>query len=98
MFLLNSAPFAHPIETIKAKLQLQFSMDAIKAADPPTASSPISATQTSPRPQTLLYRERYTGPIDVTKQTVKVQGLKGMWKGYGATLWFRSSFAVSRTT
>lgn len=42
-----------------------------------------------------LFRERYTGPINVVQQTVKVQGLKGMWKGFGATLWFRSSFAVS---
>jgi hypothetical protein len=102
-----SAAFAHPIETIKAKLQLQFSLDALKKSPDPSRAGPTAnaSVTTQVRSYTSsaslyqapqqLYRERYTGPIDVVKQTIKVQGVRGMWKGFGATLWFRSSFAVS---
>lgn len=39
--------------------------------------------------------ERFSGPIDVIKQTVKIQGITGMWKGFGVSLVYRTSFAVS---
>ena len=39
--------------------------------------------------------ERFTGPLDVIKQTVQVQGVTGMWRGFGVSLVYRSSFAVS---
>ncbi|KAG7562215.1 hypothetical protein FFLO_02301 [Filobasidium floriforme] len=108
----SNAAFAHPIETIKSKLQLQFSLDALKKPSTASISTPapvltpnststgqvrsytISSASGLHRVPKELFRERYTGPINVVQQTVKVQGLKGMWKGFGATLWFRSSFAV----
>jgi hypothetical protein len=94
-----SAAFAHPIETIKAKLQLQFSLDALKDKSLSASGAPSSIGQTRSYSTVIpreLYRERYTGPIDVVKQTVKVQGVTGMWKGFAASLWFRSNFAVSK--
>jgi hypothetical protein len=42
--------------------------------------------------------ERFTGPIDVIKQTVKIQGITGMWRGFGVSLVYRTSFAVSCVT
>jgi hypothetical protein len=39
-------------------------------------------------------RETFKNPVDVVRQTVAIQGPLGMWRGFGATLTFRTSFAV----
>ncbi len=93
-----SAGVAHPIEMIKCKLQQQ---RALSATSPSVSVRPGG----QPIPVTFPYRaystsaaapaEFFRNPFDVVKQTVQVQGPLGMWRGFGATLIFRSSFAVS---
>ncbi|KAF9949941.1 hypothetical protein BGZ70_001573 [Mortierella alpina] len=34
----------------------------------------------------------YSGPIDCARQLIRNNGITGLWKGLGATLWFRSWF------
>lgn len=102
---------AHFIETIKARLQLQYSLAAV----PPSAGSkPSSAASPLPRHTMPLAAPsgarsmhtataasptagaiHYSGPIDVIKQTVAHKGILGMWRGFGATIMFRANFAVS---
>lgn len=36
----------------------------------------------------------FSGPIDVVKQTIQVQGVTGMFKGLGASFMYRSSFVA----
>jgi hypothetical protein len=58
------------------------------------ASQPIRMYSTTTLPSSANM-ERFTGPIDVIKQTVKIQGITGMWKGFGVSIVYRTSFAVS---
>jgi hypothetical protein len=37
---------------------------------------------------------KYNGPLDVIRQTVRSQGVSGMWRGVGATVIYRSTFGV----
>jgi hypothetical protein len=39
-------------------------------------------------------RDRFTGPIDVIRQTVRAQGVTGLGKGLGISFIYRTSFAV----
>lgn len=100
----RSALPVHFIEKIKCTLQVQAAMEqqrkmlgttAAFASSGAIASQPtrMYSTTTLPNPAST---ERFTGPIDVIKQTVKVQGITGMWKGFGVSLVYRTSFAVSR--
>lgn len=38
--------------------------------------------------------KQYSGPIDVIRQTVKAQGITGMWRGLPASFMYRSCFAA----
>jgi len=44
--------------------------------------------------QTGALSKQFAGPIDVVRQTVNGQGIKGMWKGVGASFIYRSCFAA----
>ncbi len=169
--VIYSAGVAHPVEMIKSKLQLQYTLEAAAtyaatksstSSPSPSSSSPSSPSSSSsfkrqripstipspgahlsgpsltiPHPQSILSpagfqsstlaipttsttspaqirfsstatvepsssseflsttRDKFKNPYDVVRQTVGAQGLGGMWRGFGATLIFRSSFAVS---
>jgi solute carrier family 25 carnitine/acylcarnitine transporter 20/29 len=38
--------------------------------------------------------KQFSGPIDVVRQTVQMQGITGMWKGVGASFIYRTCFAA----
>lgn len=123
----SNAPVAHFIETIKARLQLQYSLGAGALAGEPAAvirqahattssiatsipahrtihtssnvspnsgaaASAVTPSIASTRPVSSGV-QFYSGPIDVIRQTVSQQGILGMWRGFGASLLFRSNFA-----
>jgi hypothetical protein len=97
--IIRSALPAHFIEKIKCSLQVQAARDSQAK---PTGTTPgritdvrqMRAYSTVTIP-TAVAMERFTGPIDVIKQTVQIQGVTGMWKGFGVSLVYRTSFAVS---
>lgn len=101
-----SALPAHFIEKIKCSLQVQAALEqqlSMLGATAALASSGAIASQRSRMYSTAVLpnttsMERFTGPIDVIKQTVKIQGITGMWKGFGVSLVYRTSFAVSCVT
>ncbi|CED82104.1 Mitochondrial carnitine-acylcarnitine carrier protein [Phaffia rhodozyma] len=80
----TNAVFAHPIELLKGKLQLQ-----LAAANTHHSSRTNHASTTSPKPPVV----QFSGPIDCARQVVREQGFQGLWRGFGATLAFRSNFA-----
>ncbi|KAJ9110686.1 hypothetical protein QFC19_001515 [Naganishia cerealis] len=96
----NALP-ANVVEQVKIKLQLQHTMDAAAAEQKARATLAKFALGASPSVQqarsysvkTTLSSasapERYTGPIDVIRQTVKTQGVTGLGKGLGFELFSR---------
>ena len=42
--------------------------------------------------QTTAEKKIYSGPIHAAKRIIEVQGPLGLYRGFGATLMFRSSF------
>lgn len=97
--VVHSALPAHFIEKIKCSLQVQAARDSQARPAGATAGRitdvrQLRAYSTVAIP-TPVVMERFTGPIDVIKQTVQIQGITGMWKGFGVSLVYRTSFAVS---
>ncbi|GHJ89277.1 hypothetical protein NliqN6_5679 [Naganishia liquefaciens] len=92
----NALP-AHFIEKIKCTLQVQAARDSqVGVAPSPSKVADVRqlrAYSTVAIPSSVAM-ERFTGPFDVIKQTVQVQGVTGMWRGFGVSLVYRSSFAA----
>jgi hypothetical protein len=92
---------------IKCKLQQQRALSALSAVASATTSTPRLTTPLATVSTSRAYaasaaplvtaqnvRETFKNPVDVVRQTVAIQGPLGMWRGFGATLAFRTSFAV----
>ncbi|KAJ9101129.1 hypothetical protein QFC21_003347 [Naganishia friedmannii] len=103
----NAIP-ANVVEQVKIKLQLQHTMDAASADKKVrvTSLSKLARTANAGVQQARSYsvaaglpdatptRERFTGPIDVIRQTVRTQGVTGLGKGLGISFIYRTSFAL----
>lgn len=75
---------AAPVEHVKARLQVQY--HGRKTPTPASSSSSsVASTTTSVKP-------RYSGPIDCTRQLLSQHGIRGLYHGLSATLFFRSFF------
>ncbi|KAL7410244.1 mitochondrial carrier domain-containing protein [Mrakia frigida] len=81
-FRFHSSFIAHPIELLKAKLQLQLAPTAL------SLYSSSSAASSSPP-----VKKQFSGPIDCAKQVVREQGVLGLYRGFAASLAFRANFA-----
>lgn len=69
-----------PIELIKARLQMQLQRTTIHLPGKHALGGAI--------------QQEFSGPLDCAIQTVRHSGVRGLWHSLGATLLFRSHFAV----
>lgn len=74
-----------PIELIKARLQMQLQRTSISI--PSRHHGAAAAGKT-------VIKTEFAGPLDCVMQTVRHSGVLGLWHSLGATLIFRSHFAV----